>query len=269
MKMTGIKILLVVLCPLVILGCGDKPDSPQDAPPDVTTPKDVSTPPETVEIKPDLPQEVPQEVSTPPETMEIKLGSPQDTSQKVNTPQGILENMRSALLGGDKQAFVDCFDAQGKQEEMIGAFYEFSVVASQYDKAMRKAYGDEAVNQATGGRSQSAPFQDEDWLKDITLQIDGDTATAVMDGQPEGLRLVKRDGLWKISADSMLGDTGATDENIDQLIQMFQIMGGVITEVSQKIGQTDYTAEKINQELSQAMMMAMMQAAGAPEAPSQ
>ncbi|NIA07640.1 MAG: hypothetical protein GWP14_08425 [Actinobacteria bacterium] len=218
MKTTGIKILLAILCPLAILGCGDNSCSPQ-------------------------------------------------APGKADTPQRALENMRSALLAGGKQAFVACFDAPAKQEEMLGALYEFSSVSTQFDEAMTKAYGQEAVKKAMGGANKGMQLQDENWLEGVTIKVDGDTATAVKEGQDDALRLIKKEGLWKINAESMLGGKVRTDEDIERAIKMFQIMAEVVTEVKQKIGQEGYTAEKINQELRQAMMMAMMRASGGPALP--
>ena len=218
MKTTGIKVLLAILCPLVILGCGDKGDSPQ----------------------------------------------------KADTPRQALDNMRLALMARDKEAFADCFEASGKQGEMIDAFYEFSAVASKFDQAMNKAYGEDAVKQAMGGHSKGVPFQDESWLEDVTIQVDGNTATAVKQGESQPLRLAKKDGLWRINAESMLGEAkDQSDEDTERLIKMFQLMAGVVTDVSQTIGQPGYTAEKINQEMGKAMMMAMMQAAGSTALPTQ
>lgn len=259
--MTGIKVLLAVLCLLIIPGCGDKGGSAPEAPPEDTTP------PAILENKLDSQQAL-QVLTTPEETVEIKPDLPKEAPQKAGIPLGALENMRFALVAGDKQAFLNCFDLQGTQEEMIGAFYEFSVVASQYDKAMRKAYGDDAVKQATDGSVSVAPFEDENWLEDVTIRVEGDTATAIKAGQGESLRLLKRDGQWKIDATSMLGEEGVSDQDMEQLTSMFQLMTKAITDVSQKVGQDGYTAEKINQELSQTMMMAMMQASGAPALPS-
>ena len=219
MKTTGIKILLAVICPLAILGCGDKGGSPQ-------------------------------------------------APQKADTPKLALENMRSTLLAGDKQAFVDCFDAPAKQKEMLGSFYEFASASTKFDEAMTEAYGQEAAEQAMGGPGKDVQLHDENWLEGITIQLEGDTATAVKEGQDEALRLIKKDGLWKIDAATMLGGKGQSDEDMEKASKMFQLMAEVVTDVSQKVGQEGYTAKKINQELSKAMMMAMMQAAGAAGAPA-
>ena len=220
MKTMGIKILLAILCPLAILGCGDKSSSPQ-------------------------------------------------APQKANTPKRALENMRLTLLAGDKQAFVGNFEAPAKQKEMLGALYEFASASSQFDQAMRDAYGQEATEKAMGGTKKGPQLHDENWLEGVTIQVDGDTATAVKEGQDDALRLIKKDGFWRIDAGSMLGDKGQSDEDIERAIKMFQLMADVVTDVKQKIGQPDFTAEKINQELSKAMMMAMMQAAGGPALPGQ
>ncbi|GAF81376.1 unnamed protein product [marine sediment metagenome] len=130
---------------------------------------------------------------------------------------------------------------------------------------MRKAYGNDVVTRAIGA-GKDMLLEDDNWLEDFTFQVDGDTATAMEPGYLRPVRLVRKDGLWKIEPKSMLLSTGLETES---QVKMFQLLTGAIADVSRKIGQAGYTAEKINQELSKAMMMATNQAVSGPALPGQ
>ena len=170
------------------------------------------------------------------------------------SPQLALENMRSTLLAGDKEAFVDCFDTSPKLTEILSAFCEFASASIQLDQATRDAYGQ-------GGVEQPFVFcepNDENWLERLTIQVEGDTATAVREGQSKAMLLVKKDGLWKIDAGSIFGGSFQSDENIEMASKMLQLMAKRVTDVKRKIGQPGYTAKKINQEFKKAATMTLM-----------
>ena len=178
---------------------------------------------------------------------------------KADTPVQALENMRLAMLDGNKQAFLDCYDVSGKQAEVVSAFYDFTTAARKFDESMRKAYGDDAVTQAMIA-AKDMSLENDKWIEDATVQIDGDTATVTLKGQPQPMRLINKNGLWKIDATSMLGATAPSGQDIEQQIKMFQALTKAVTDVQQKIGQPGYTAEKVSQELAKATRAAMIQA---------
>ena len=185
-------------------------------------------------------------------------------TKKADTPEQALANMRLAVLDGDKDALVNCFEATAKQKEMLEAFSEFTIAASKFEQKMKKVYGEEAVKQAMSSRKQGMQLDDENWLDEVKIKTKGDTATAVRKGESQVWHLVKKDGVWKIDVTSMMVmGKGESDKDIEQATKMFQTMVKVVNDVKPKIGQAGYTAKKVNDELSQAMMMAMMQSAGA------
>ena len=190
---------------------------------------------------------------------------PAGKPKKADTPKQALENMRLALLTGDEKAFVNCFEASQAQKQMLGSMCEFSSAAGEFQKAMEKAYGEGSFKQ-NKVPNPGADLQDENWLEDVTIKVDGDRAEVLRQGIPQGLKLIRKDGLWKIDSWSMLGAQDSPDDkDMDQAAKMFQAMTKAIEQVRPKIGQAGYTAEKLDQELKQAMMMAMMQAAGAAD----
>jgi hypothetical protein len=189
----------------------------------------------------------------------------------ADTPAKALQNVRQAFLDGDKEAFVECFDTTGKQAEMVDAFGGFVIAARQFDQAMREAYGEEAAAKTTntGDKNiKNMPFDNDQWLKDVSFQIEGDTAKVIKADRKGHLILLNKGGQWKIDPASMLTEKGATEQGIEHLTAMFQGMTQVVQDASQKVGQPGYSVEKINQEMRQAMMSAMIRAAGGKSIPT-
>ena len=182
-------------------------------------------------------------------------------SKKASTPKEALENMVQAMRDGDSKAFVACFDATEDQEKVLIALCERTSATMKFEKAMVKEYGEDAVRKS-GSKSNLDDFKDDKWLEDIDIKIDGDKATAAKKGQKEPLNLIKKDGGWKIVAGDMAGKKQT--ENIDKVLKMFEAMIKVTKDATDKIGKDGYTAEKINKEMGEEMMKAMMENAKIP-----
>lgn len=163
--------------------------------------------------------------------------------------------MVKAMQDGDSEAFVACFDATEDQEKFLGVMCEMVSTSIKFEEAMVKEYGEDAVNKG-GSKSNLDDFKDDKWLDDIEIKIDGDKATAIKKGEKEPLNLVKKDGGWKIVAEDMAGENQMKD--LDKALKMFEAMIKVTKDATDKIGKDGYTAEKINKEMGEAMMAAMM-----------
>ena len=182
-------------------------------------------------------------------------GRPAGPTKKADTPKQALENMRLALLAGDRDAYVNCFDATEKEGEALGAMCDLATATGDLKQAVKETYGEEAAKEL-GGPNPASEMAAEEWIDAVTIKIDGDKAT-VQHKDQEPLDLVRKEGEWKISAGEMLGRGEVGDEDIETMTGMFQAMTKAVGTVRPKVGQAGYTAEKINQELGQAMMMAM------------
>ena len=171
-------------------------------------------------------------------------------SKKASTPKEALKNMQKALVDGDSEAFVACFDASENQKKVLGSMCDSISTMSKFSKAMKKAYGKDAV------KSKDDDLADEKWLEDITVKIDGDKATATSKERAKPMHLVKKDGEWKILASDLLPEDQMKD--VDQAMKMFKAMAKAYEDVMPKIGKEGYTAQKINEEAGKALMDAMM-----------
>ena len=181
--------------------------------------------------------------------------------KRATTPQQTLENMQAALLKGDSEAFAGCFDASGDEAKALGAFADFMCTAAEFGQAMEKAYGEEALGEGPLGGA-GAELMDKSWLEGVEITEEGDTATATAEGQDTPLTLVKKDGVWKIQMEGLMGEGDAMQPgDAEKAVKMFGAMAQAMKSSMKNIGKEGYTAEKINQELGMAMMAAMMQGA--------
>ena len=167
--------------------------------------------------------------------------------KKADTPKQAMENMQEALLEGDSDAFVACFDATEDEKKVLASMCDFLSTMHKFQEAMKKAYGEDAVNE------KGDDLADKKWLEEITVKIDGDKATVMKKGESKPMNLVKKDGAWKIVPDDML-----PQEDVDKALKMFEVMAKAHKDQMGNIGKDGYTAEKINEELGNAMMKAMM-----------
>lgn len=188
-------------------------------------------------------------------------------SRKADTPAQALENMQLAIQAGDKEAFVDCFEVNDKQKKVLAAFSGSAIALGEFSRAMAKAYGEEAAIEAMRGVNQNTKFSAENWREELEIKIDGDTATAVRKGERRGISLLRKDGVWKIDARSMLGaDEDISEKDSEMMIKVIKATAIATKQTTEKIGQSGYTAKMIVKELEKAIMQASwktaMEAAG-------
>ncbi len=188
-------------------------------------------------------------------------GSP---TKKADTPEQAMENMRLAMLAGNKKAFINCFEANDAQKRVLGAMCELTSAGGELQQAMIKEYGEDAVKKmhdTTPGADMSA----EDWLEQVKIKIEGDKAYVTKKGEKEALELIKKGGLWKISSWGMLGGKeNLSDEELAQMMKMFEGMAKIMTDAKQKVGKAGYTAEKIQQEIGREIMGLMFSQTATP-----
>ncbi len=178
-------------------------------------------------------------------------------TKEADTPEQALKNMQLAIEAGDKKALMDCFEVSSKQKAVLEAFLESLIAVGKFGQAMTKAYGEEAAIKAMRGVDKSKEFSAGNWAEEVEIKIDGDTATASRKRESQGLRLVRREGVWKIDGKSMFGVDEDTIEKVSEMmIKAIEATTRATKQTMEKIGQPGYTAEKIVEELEKAIMEA-------------
>ncbi len=183
-----------------------------------------------------------------------------DDPQKA---RAAIESMRRAVLAGDGEAFVACFDATAEQKPCLVAVSEHMGAMLKFEQAMKKAYGADATKGRGVGEGLEE-LRDEGFLDGITIRIDGEKATAARAGDPRPMNLRKKGGAWKIDPGAMLAGPRGQKADLGKLAGSLEAMTRAVETATGRIGKEGYTAEKINRELTNEMMKAMMQAAPPP-----
>lgn len=188
---------------------------------------------------------------------------------KNGTPKAALLTMTESMAKGDADTFVSCFEATKDEAKVLRAMGDYMGTAAKFQQAMIGAYGEEGVMEDKKGLQR---ILDGTWKEKLKIEIDGDKAVATMKGEDEPLKLFKKDGSWKIKADSMLadsvklGDTPADlSQAVDKAVRMFQAMADAHKKVMPMIGKEGKTAEDINNEIGQAMMKALFETEPTPK----
>lgn len=154
---------------------------------------------------------------------------------KVSTPRETLKNMQQAVLAGDEDAYLACFEASDEEKEVLRHLYDGMVTTLRFERAMTKAYGQDAVKM-DDMKTAVRKMTDEKWIEKITIEVNDKTATAQEKDQQTIIRLVKKDGEWKI-----LTKIVPDKKFMEVLIPLTQAMKDAMG----KIGKDGYDAERI------------------------
>jgi hypothetical protein len=162
-------------------------------------------------------------------------------------------NMVKSVDSGNKEMFLASIHIPAGAEDAATAMFEQGLAMSRFEKAFVAAYGEAAAGRVIPG-SSSQPISEK--LEAIQangqVAIDGDRATVRMGGEPEGMGLMRVDGAWKVDLSEAFTQMAPTD-----MALMMRKMAEAYDIARAKIGQPDMTAEKVEQELQRAMMIAM------------
>lgn len=168
------------------------------------------------------------------------------------TPKDTLMNMVNALKAADKKAFMDAVHVPQDATPAVEAMFETMAIMMDFTRAMEKEYGQEAL--AGRGPMSGAKMLDFDESK-LQVKVEGDTATATIPDEKEPIKLVKKDGKWKVD----LSDQMPPPDQRKEMIEGVAVMKKAVGAARGKIGKEGYTAEKVMQEFMAEMMKAAMQ----------
>ena len=181
----------------------------------------------------------------------------------AKTPKQAIDTLLKAVADGDKGTVVAMLDAPGKLPDVVGSAVALVPSAAKFEEAMKKAYGEDVFEKAssaepapggmpfgpemvTGGL---AKLKDRTWLDKVQIKVDGNEATATLEGQE--VKLAKKDGTWKISLGEMLPvkDLAKLKPLIDAASEALPKIKGVVDQSTKKVGKAGNTAEKILAEM--------------------
>lgn len=165
---------------------------------------------------------------------------------KADTPQQAVKNLKSSVETGDKDLFMATVLVNDDQKAMVEAMFPVLHESILLNQAVEKQYGKDA-------KIKGGPDMDFAGLDDqANYKVEGDKATF---NPPKGdkLDLVKKDGVWKITMPDIPKGPQA-----EQFLKIAPKMVDVLKAAQKKVGKEGYTPEKINKEVNDDMMNAMM-----------
>ncbi|MHC4984723.1 MAG: hypothetical protein ACYTFO_01070 [Planctomycetota bacterium] len=188
-----------------------------------------------------------------------------DHAQAAETPVQAALDLRDAVIEGDQDAFVACFDAGEYQQRTLGAMFAFLMAQQALNEAVLGAFGEEGAAEFHGGESED-PFGEiaaitED---DLIVEVDGDEATIQKVGEEDDdpLHLVRTDGDWLIVFDEQDEPTSQEEiEEIEQGLQTVEAMTQVFNNVAEMADDEGMTPEALKEQMSMQMLSVMMSAA--------
>lgn len=181
------------------------------------------------------------------------------TTRPADRPRLALENVRKALLAGDRETFLDSFhttaDLQGAALQAVWTVLRNNRV---YRERMRQTYGQNALDER-GRAGVLENFIARKKLSNARLpkdsEITGDRVEARVRGHEHPVVLVRVEGQWKLAAESLA--PAAQPEELKRYIAYLQTAGEVLAEAAEEVGQEGLTAADIRRQMHQNLARAM------------
>ena len=261
---------------VLVLAWGCEREEPQDQ---RKYDPDIDAPVSTLDTTPDPTLAADQRNVSDAVERRLEVAKTERGKLAAGSPKQVFQSAIDALAAGNKAAFLACFEADEKEAQLLGGIVDVIAEANKFEKAMKAKYGQDAMTKAPDVEQEgpnvnvadlSQKLKDKKLLDNVQIEIDGDKATATVEGKDQALELVKKDGAWKIRIASLIRTE--TDEEAEQAAKVMETAAKLIPAVAQafknangKIGQADYTVERINEELGQeivGLLIGAMQQSG-------
>lgn len=174
------------------------------------------------------------------------------TSADVTAVKTVLVAMTRAIEAGDGDALARYTDAPPEAQDFVKAMAAPLSKMLAFDRAGVQAYGQAAWDAAkpAGEMGDTSMPTPEEIQTKVTVQVQGDTATATLEGDPKPLSLVKKGGAWLVKPSF---ETPPEKAQQDAVVQLLTAMADAVDPVKQKIGQPGMTAKQIREEAAKAM----------------
>ena len=147
------------------------------------------------------------------------------------TPRATIEKMFAASEEGDAAAFLECFETDEHQRTVLEAVAETSTAVRELRDAVVKHHGEEGWRSFADlvGALRYGTKPDLDQL--AVTENNGD-ATARLPGGARPMKLVRRDGTWKIVPEKVPGG----DQESRRLADLFRARAEGVRNVTAEVG---------------------------------
>lgn len=190
------------------------------------------------------------------------LASPQ-------TPEQALANVQAALGRADRDGLRAQWDVDEADQPRVDAMVALLIESRRFRETMVEKFGRQGwdeFNDAEGARlTLDTPLtatRPAGWS--IKTTVDGGSATATVGGR--SVTLVRRDGVWRVRAVSLLPPTPG--ERVAVQEKLLRALSDIVTDGDLSIGEADVTPQTLDRTMGRRFLAAMEEAkAGQTDVP--
>ncbi|MHC4986751.1 MAG: hypothetical protein ACYTFO_11435 [Planctomycetota bacterium] len=195
----------------------------------------------------------------------LAQGTGGTTQTAATTPLQAVMNLRDAMIAGDEEAFVACFQAgEEEQQAMLVGIFDLAQAGKTLQDAVLENFGEEGLEEFGQEMGEDLYGEIADvTADDLVIEEDGDTATVrkVDEEEDDAMALVREGGVWLISFEDEL----PSGEEAVQALVFIEAMAEVMNETAQAADDEGMTVEQLQQEMNAKMMGVMMMLMAAQE----
>ncbi len=169
-----------------------------------------------------------------------------------STPSELIAKWHKAAINGDLSAYTECFSADSqKQLELIKIHYSTIQDLYEFEAALKKAYGDDALEkyrkiEINGANCNflAPPKDDPEWSQQTKIEMTGEdraVASLLLDPDsetPSAMPLYRTKGVWVI-------DTKEAFKDCDACIDLYKQMAEMIARARKRVGKPGVTLEDV------------------------
>jgi len=160
----------------------------------------------------------------------------------AETPQQAVMNMRAALLAGNEEAFLACFDVAEPDRQVLGAAFRLTQSVARCREAVVGALDEAAAADVTGDSVSPLAVMESLSAEALVCDIVEDRATVTRQDQAdvEPVQLARRDGGWLILQTGKPSTQAEADAEAERLINL----AAVYDEIADAVSQTDMSRQE-------------------------
>lgn len=151
---------------------------------------------------------------------------------KGETPRQALERGAKVYDQLDVKRAMELFrydEKDPKERELTASLCEYAVAATRVEQAVRRKLGDEAAVEVVHSIGEST----EKDLAEADVKVEGDTATVKLPNAAEAVKMVRVEGVWKVSMKDLAA--GMKDADVKETVEKYRRSAAGFERVAGKV----------------------------------
>lgn len=172
-----------------------------------------------------------------------------------DTPRAVLKKMQGAITEWNKKQYMACFAGPEGYLKFAEATFDVTQATSKFKKALISVHGQEGwekfQSRPEGGASLETNLPDPKWADEIEVVIDGSTARFKDPQSGVESRMVCKDGVWRIDAQTLMPAQRGVKPEPEKAADFMLKWVKVIKEVTEEIGKPGVEVKDLNKMLAE------------------